>query len=161
MSWHLEQGKEEGPVLGQHLHAVPRSPRKIKKRKQWSSESMAAAIDAVKGGESVARAAKQFGVPRQTLGDRVSGKVVHGTNPGPKPFLTTPEENELAVFLRSTSTAERVTGARVLTSAKCAAILQERQQMKKKEIKKNERKAERERERAKEKGKGRSCNEQG
>ena len=31
---------------------------------------MVAAIDAVKGGESVLRAAKQFGVPRQTLEPR-------------------------------------------------------------------------------------------
>ena len=62
---------------------------------------MKAAIDAVKGGKSVCRAAKQFqiGVPRQTLGDRVSGKVVHGTNPGPKPFLTAVEEKELSCFL--------------------------------------------------------------
>ena len=60
---------------------------------------MTAAIDAVKGGESVLRAAKQFGVPRQTLGDRVSGKVVHGTKPGPKPFLTAVEEKELSSFL--------------------------------------------------------------
>ena len=44
---------------------------------------------------SVLRAAKQFGVPQQTLGDR---KVVHGTNPGPKPFLTSVEE-ELLSFL--------------------------------------------------------------
>ena len=47
---------------------------------------MATAIDAVKGGESVLRAAKQFSVPRQALGDRVSGKAIHGTNPGPKLF---------------------------------------------------------------------------
>ena len=58
------------------------------KRKQWSEESIAA-IDAVKDVTiGVLRAAKQYGVPRQTLGDRVSGKVIHGTNPGPKPFLT-------------------------------------------------------------------------
>ena len=60
---------------------------------------MVAAIDAVKGGENVLRAAKQFGVPRQTLGDRVSGKVVHGTKPGPKPSLTSVEENQLSNFL--------------------------------------------------------------
>ena len=60
---------------------------------------MVAAIDAVKGGESVLCAAKQFGVPRQTLSDPVSGRVVHGTNPGPKPFLTSVEEKELSNFL--------------------------------------------------------------
>ena len=70
-----------------------------KKRKQWSEESMVAATDAVKGGESVLRAAKQFGVPRQILGDRVSGKVVHGTNLRPKPFLMPVEEKELLNFI--------------------------------------------------------------
>ena len=45
----------------------------------------------------------------------------------------------------SASTAKRVSGARVLTSAKCAAILEEREQKKKKEIEEKEkRKAERE-----------------
>ena len=29
----------------------------------------------------------------------MSGKVVHGTNPGPKPFLTAVEEKELSSFL--------------------------------------------------------------
>ena len=46
---------------------------------------------------------------------------------------------------RSTSAAKRVSGARVLTSAKCAAILEEREQKKKKEIEeKSKRKADRE-----------------
>ena len=45
----------------------------------------------------------------------------------------------------SASTAKRVSGARVLTSAKCAAILEEREQKKKKEIEEKEkRKVERE-----------------
>ena len=61
---------------------------------------MVAAIDTVKDGTmGVLRAAKQYGVPRQTLGDRVSGKVIHGTNPGPNPFLTAGEEKELSSFL--------------------------------------------------------------
>ena len=29
----------------------------------------------------------------------MSGKVIHGTNPGPKPFLTAVEEKELSSFL--------------------------------------------------------------
>ena len=48
---------------------------------------------------SVLCAVKQFGIPRQTLGDRLSGKVVHGMNPRPKPFLTTVEEKELSSCL--------------------------------------------------------------
>ena len=71
--------KKRGRPRSRSAHAVLRSPKKQKKHKQWSEESMVATIDAVKGGESVLRAAKQFGVPRQTLVNRVSGKVVHGT----------------------------------------------------------------------------------
>ena len=45
------------------------------------------------------RAAKEHGIPRQTLNDRVSGRVVHGTKPGPRPYLTSQEEKELSNFL--------------------------------------------------------------
>lgn len=45
------------------------------------------------------RAATQYGVPRSTLQDHVLGKVVHGNNPGPKPYLVQAEENELSQFL--------------------------------------------------------------
>ena len=55
---------------------------------------MSTAIEAVNSGESVLRAAKEHGVPRRTLIDRISGRVVHGTNPGPKSFLSAVEEKE-------------------------------------------------------------------
>ena len=62
------------------------SPAKEKvKRKQWSKESMVAAIQSVHDGTPIYKAAKVHGVPRSTLHDRISGKVKHGTNPGPKP----------------------------------------------------------------------------
>ena len=70
-----------------------------KKRKQWSDQSMRLAIEAVKGGSTILRAATLHGVPRQTLQDRISGKVVHGINPGPKPYLSPVEEKDLASFL--------------------------------------------------------------
>ena len=60
---------------------------------------MQKALDAVKSGVSVMRAAREHGVPRQTLRDRVSGKVLHGTKPGPKPYLSPVEEKELANYL--------------------------------------------------------------
>jgi len=41
-------------------------------------------------------AAVKHGVPRSTLNDRLSGRVIHDTKPGPKPYLTTAEEKELA-----------------------------------------------------------------
>ena len=75
-------------------------PRPKVRRKQWSEESMAAALDAVvNGGMSVLRAATTHGVPRVTLDDRYHGRVLHGVKPGPKPYLTSSEENELCDFL--------------------------------------------------------------
>ena len=49
---------------------------------------MIAAIRAVKSGVPVKRAAEEHCVPRTTLSDRLSGRVVHGTKPGPKPYLS-------------------------------------------------------------------------
>ncbi len=60
---------------------------------------MLAALAAVKDGVSVLRAARTHGVPRTSLQDRVLGKVVQGTNPGPKPYLSQTEEKELSNFL--------------------------------------------------------------
>ena len=59
---------------------------------------MQAALNAVKSGTPVLRAAKEHGIPRQTLNDRVSGRVVHGTKPGPRPYLSSQEEKELSNF---------------------------------------------------------------
>ena len=50
-----------------------------------------AAIEAVKNEEPLLRAAVTFGIPRTTLGDRMRGKVVHGTKCGPRPYLS-PDE---------------------------------------------------------------------
>jgi hypothetical protein len=71
------------------------------KRKQWAEDAMAAAISAVKSGVTVKRAADDHGVPVSTLRDRISGRVVHGTKPGPKPYLSGEEEKELSSFLKS------------------------------------------------------------
>jgi len=42
--------------------------------------------------------AREYDVPRMTLQDQISGKVVHGKNPGPQPYLNKTEENELSNF---------------------------------------------------------------
>ena len=57
-------------------------------------------MKAVKDGGGVNRAAHDHGVPSSTLKDRLSGKVVHGTKPGPKPYLNSTEEKELGTFLK-------------------------------------------------------------
>ena len=61
---------------------------------------MQAAFEAVEQGKAVNRASQDFNVPRSTLYDRVSGRVVHGVNPGPKPYLDQPEEKELSNYLK-------------------------------------------------------------
>ena len=61
-----------GPVQSLlHLHV---------KRKQWSNESMLAALHAIKEGMSINRAAVQYGVPRTTLNDHHLGKVMQLTD---------------------------------------------------------------------------------
>lgn len=61
---------------------------------------MTAALKAIEDGSSVSRASRDFGVPRSTLHDRVSGRVVHGVKPGPKPYLDNTEEKELGSYLK-------------------------------------------------------------
>ena len=69
-------------------------------RKQWTEEQMSVALNSVKTeGLSGNRAADLYGVPRSTLKDRLSGRVVHGTKPGPRPYLSTGEETELSCHL--------------------------------------------------------------
>ena len=61
---------------------------------------MMAALEEVKKGKySVNRIATMYGVPRSTLKDRVTGRVTHGTKPGPRPYLTRNEEEMLAQHL--------------------------------------------------------------
>ena len=67
------------------------------KFKQWSEEVMEKAVNAViNNGMSVRRAAMDYDVPKSTLGDRVSGRVIPGSYSGPRKLLS--EEEELVVF---------------------------------------------------------------
>ena len=58
-----------------------------------------ALIAVISEGMGIRRAANQFNVPKSSLGDRVSGRVVPGTNSGPPRYLTMAEESELVQFL--------------------------------------------------------------
>ncbi len=62
-------------------------PRQPSRRKQWTDEAMVAAMEAVKRGQSVLRAATMHGFPRTTLQDRIKERINHGTNPGAKKVL--------------------------------------------------------------------------
>ena len=73
------------------------------KRKEWTEEQIQAALGDVKKGVSGNHAADLNGIPRSTLKDRLSGRVIHGTNPGPVPYLTKDEEIELSDHLLTAS----------------------------------------------------------
>ena len=89
------------------VHGRPRSNSapatislNVKKRKQWTNEVMQAAVDAVREDHmSVQRASQLYKIPKTTLYDRISGKVLHGSKPGPKPYFSPTEEREMANFL--------------------------------------------------------------
>ena len=79
----------------------PESSNKPAKLRSWSNESMLKAKEAVKDVMGVNRAPLEHEVPRITLKDRISGRVIHGTNSGPKPYLTRVEEEELRLLVLS------------------------------------------------------------
>ena len=75
-------------------------PNRPKKLKLWSEEQMSLAVEAVRSGEmGVRRAHQEFGVPKSTLHDRISGRVQEGAVSGPQAYLTKEEEDELVHFL--------------------------------------------------------------
>ena len=74
-----------------------------KKCKQWTEESIATIRAIKEDGTATLRAAIEHSVPQTTLQDWILGKVVHGTKPGPKPYLEPIEENELSNFLVDTA----------------------------------------------------------
>lgn len=70
--------------------------------KRWNEEEMGRALNAiVVDGLSVRRAALLYGVPKSTLGDRVSGKVLCGATCGREKYLSDEEEEELATFIEN------------------------------------------------------------
>ena len=64
---------------------------------------MTGALAAASEGMPANRAATMYGVPRSTLKDRLSGRVVHGHKSGPRPYLDPDEEKELTDFLISSA----------------------------------------------------------
>lgn len=77
-----------------HLDKIGR-----KKKKKWTEEAMERALVEVKSGRcTVRQAAKEFGVPKSSLGDRVSGRVTPGSRSGPAQLITNEEEELLVEF---------------------------------------------------------------
>ena len=85
-------GSSSFPVVSIH--------NRREKLKCWTDGRMQKAVEAVQvGGLTIRRAAEEYGVPRSTLHDRVSGRVQAGEHSGPPRYLNDEEENELEDFL--------------------------------------------------------------
>ena len=67
--------------------------------KEWNYDKMDKAMEAVKDGMSIRRAAEEFNLPKSTLGDRISGRTLHGAKSGRPKYLTDEEEDILVKFL--------------------------------------------------------------
>ncbi|KAJ0004391.1 hypothetical protein NQD34_010605 [Periophthalmus magnuspinnatus] len=77
-----------------HLDKIGRT-----KKKRWTEEAMERALIEVKSGRcTVRQAAKEFGVPKSSLGDRVSGRVTPGSRSGPAQLITSADEELLVEF---------------------------------------------------------------
>ncbi|KOB51941.1 Uncharacterized protein OBRU01_26840 [Operophtera brumata] len=68
-------------------------------RRNYTPEQMGKAMEAVRRGEKVAVAALQYGVPRITLYNKVTGRTQIGCTMGPNTVLTTLEEQILVKWL--------------------------------------------------------------
>lgn len=66
--------------------------------KSWNEDNMSKAITAVLDGVSIQRASEIY-VPKSTLGDKISGRVLPGSRSGPQPYLSEQKEKELVTFL--------------------------------------------------------------
>ena len=83
---------------------MTKPPNNSNRQKKWSSQQMEAVMEsALSGNMSINRAAELHGVPRTALQDRLSGRVQHGKNPGPTPYLTINEAKELCDYLLSST----------------------------------------------------------
>ena len=80
---------------------LPAKPNHPIKRKQWSEMSVVSAMEAVRSGTvSINKATLLHLVPHTTLKDRLSGRVVHGTKPGPKPYTWPRKKKQCFMIIR-------------------------------------------------------------
>ena len=84
-------------------HDIPQScSARPLKYKTWTSENLERACQAVESGLSLRQAAEEYQIPKSTIQDHVSGKVLSGSKSGQK-YLTDEEEEELVTFLLETA----------------------------------------------------------
>ena len=71
--------------------------------KSWDETKLQNAIQDVYEGQAVRRVALNYGIPKSTLHDKISGRVTIGGRSGPTPYLSSEEEDELVSFLNGCS----------------------------------------------------------
>jgi len=69
-----------------------------RKRKCWTEEQITRALEEFKKGKlTIGKIAQKY--TKMTLYERISGRVKHGTKPGPQPYLQANEEEVLVDHL--------------------------------------------------------------
>ena len=69
------------------MSAILRAPLKRGKILKYNRQDLENAVKAVETGDSIRQASAKYGIPRSTIGDRISGRfdikepVVHGSPP--------------------------------------------------------------------------------
>ena len=69
------------------------------KYKNYTEQALSSALKAIDEGKSYRIVSEMYNIPRTTLHDHYNGKVQFGSKPGPNPYLSFEEEEELASFL--------------------------------------------------------------
>ena len=84
-----------------HQKALEVCTSRSTKCKNWLEESIKAALEAVKEGQSISQAARDHGVPKTTLYNRVRGRVYSSLQQTwPQPYLSGQDESELGLYLK-------------------------------------------------------------
>ena len=97
-----KKSKRSPPQCRTPVSSIVSSKRRpFVKRKMWTNLQMENAIKAILDSTaiSISAAARDHGVPSTTLKDRLSGRLLHGTKPGPVSYLSCSEEKNLVAYL--------------------------------------------------------------
>lgn len=75
---------------------MPRTNKRKTNKQSWTVETLNAALNAVKDGLAVRKAARQFGIPESTLRDNKKRETVTKLSLGRKPTFTKDQEKDIA-----------------------------------------------------------------
>ena len=90
-------------VRSSAISCTIQNPLMPSRPKRWDDTQLQKACQDVYKGQAVRRVALNYGIPKSTLHDRISGKVTPGAKSGPPAYLSAEEEDELVPFLNGCS----------------------------------------------------------